>query len=232
MKYDVVYIYKNVGSEELKYSIRSVEKNFPYNKIVVAGDRPSDLVPDYFLAVDQNMEKCKNALNILYNIVNCSEISDDFWLFNDDFFIMKPVKRFSYYHNGSLLDLIEKYKAKFGENPYVIKLKNCYETLYKNNCTSYNYELHIPMLFNKYKLKQLFKDYPQTSCTRSLYGNVYDVGGKDIIDVKIYDGSKPSKTAKLLSTTEGSFKEGIVGQFIKEQFKEMSSYEQRKNHSL
>ena len=232
MKCDVVYIYKNVGSEELKYSIRSVEKNFPYNKIVVAGDRPSDLVPDYFLAVDQNMEKCKNALNILYNIVNCSEISDDFWLFNDDFFIMKPVKRFSYYHNGSLLDLIEKYKAKFGDNPYVMKLKNCYETLYKNNCTSYNYELHIPMLFNKDKLKQLFKDYPQTSCTRSLYGNVYNVEGKDTPDVKIYDGSKPSKTAKLLSTTEGSFKQGIVGQFIRDQFKEKRKYEQQKNNSL
>ena len=45
-------------------------------------------------------------------------------------------------------------------------------------------------------------------------------------DVKIYENFvEPDKEADYLSTTEGSFRDGLVGRFIRERFTEPSRFE-------
>ena len=53
-KYDVVYLLKNdYASDELRYSVRSVVKNFPYNRIVFVGGKPDDIEPDIYIPDEQ-----------------------------------------------------------------------------------------------------------------------------------------------------------------------------------
>ena len=64
-----------------------------------------------------------------------------------------------------------------------------------------DYELHIPMVMEKQKLKDVIVKYP--SCLwRSMYGNIYAVGGTQMEDVKIYTNKKHA--ARSNEITESS----------------------------
>jgi hypothetical protein len=74
-----------------------------------------------------------------------------------------------------------------------------------------NYEMHIPMIMNKQKLKDVLKS--KNCLWRSLYGNIYNVGGINREDVKVYsnNSSNPKsydwkgKNFAYLSTQDSSF---------------------------
>ena len=52
MRHDIVYFVKNTEeNEELVYSLRSVEKNFPYNRVWFFGGCPNGLKPDVHIPV-------------------------------------------------------------------------------------------------------------------------------------------------------------------------------------
>ena len=229
---DIVYLYKRSQSDELKYSIRSVTENFPFRKLVIVGDRPENIKPDYFLAVDQMMTKGKNVVNALYRIIEDPNISEDFWLFNDDFFIMKPVKQMSPYYNGELTDLISILYSKFGNNQYVDILKRALYDLVKNGYSIHNYETHKPILLNKDKIKELIKEFNDLSGFRSKYGNYFKIGGRNTLDVKISNNRQPKESSRLLSTSNQSFTDYKVGDLIRETFKNKSRYEQQQNNTL
>lgn len=229
---DIVYIYKKSQSDELKYSIRSVEENFPFRKLVIVGDRPEGIKPDYFLGVDQLMTKGRNVVNAIYNIIEDSNISDDFWLFNDDFFVMKPIKQMTPYYNGELSDLISLLYRKFGNNQYVEILKRSLYELVDKGYSIHNYETHTPLLLNKDKVKELIKVFNDLSGFRSKYGNYFKIGGRNVADVKVSTNRKPNENNRLLSTSNASFTDYKVGELIRETFKNKSKYEQLKNNTL
>lgn len=229
---DIVYLYKRSQSDELKYSIRSVTENFPFRKLVIVGDRPENIKPDYFLAVDQIMTKGKNVVNALYRIIEDPNISEDFWLFNDDFFIMKPVKQMTPYYNGELTDLINILYSKFGNNQYVDILKRALYDLVKNGYSIHNYETHTPILLNKDKVKELIKAFNDLSGFRSKYGNYFKIGGRNALDVKVSNNRQPKESSRLLSTSNQSFTDYKVGDLIRETFKNKSRYEQQQNNTL
>ena len=61
---------------------------------------------------------------------------------------------------------------------------------------------------------------------RSLYGNIYKIGGRNLPDPKIVNYKKqPEESAEFLSTNEKSFRYGLVGKFIRERFPNPSKYE-------
>ena len=74
-----------------------------------------------------------------------------------------------------------------------------------------DYELHIPMVMEKQKLKNIIMKYP--SCLwRSMYGNIYSVGGSEMEDVKIYKNKKHAarsneitESSVFLSTEDQAF---------------------------
>ena len=96
---DIVYFVKDSPeNEELKYSLRSVEKNFPHKHVWFIGGKPKSLEPDKWLPVKQNqVTKWANTSMLLRSACENPEISDDFVLFNDDFFILYPVEDLPYY---------------------------------------------------------------------------------------------------------------------------------------
>ena len=127
-----------------------------------------------------------------------------------------PVINIPTLHRGSLED---HYKGRRLNDSYTKTLKKTLEYLKAKGIQNpLSYELHIPMIFNKQKLNKLIEDiipiikYDSPLLTRSLYGNLYNIGGQEMPDVK----NPPEYEDKtFLSTNNKTFKQDI-GQYIKD----------------
>lgn len=178
-----VYICRRGINEELRYSIRSVLYHFPNADIYVVGE-PPDWYIGKSIYVPQNKDKYNNAGRNLATICVSEEIPDDIILMNDDFFIVDKVKSINYYHGGLLVDKIKSYSRMFPSGPYIRKLSSTLRRLKQVGVENpLDYELHVPMRVNKQKLQKLLQF---GVLWRSLYGNIYNVGGTEIVDVKVY----------------------------------------------
>lgn len=232
---DIVYVVKNaIADEELRYSLRTL-KNFPHRNVYFYGGCPSWATNIKHIPIRQSGTKWQNTSHMLECIVDNPEISDDFVLFNDDFFVLEPIKELGYYSEGKLKERVDRtwITRYMWEKPHYSRygtlLKDTMEWLEENNYDTINYELHIPMIYNKKKLKKCLKLFPNGgwAARRSLYGNIYEIGGEDTSDVKIYSRTDfPKKGIKtFVSTTDDSFANGTVGIYIRKNFSEPSKYE-------
>jgi hypothetical protein len=208
---DVVYICRSGPNEELRYSIRSVEKHLPHRNIVVIGQAP-EWYKGPFIEVANSNAKYSNARANLDVLVRSKHITDDFILMNDDFFIMRPIEKVSYFYEGTLLERAERNELLTTTGAYTQLLYNTHDKLVSMGIKDpLNYEMHIPMIMNKQKLKDVLKH--KTCLWRSLYGNMYNVGGINREDVKVYsnNSSNPKsydwkgKNFAYLSTQDSSF---------------------------
>jgi len=227
---DFVYICKPGDNEELRYSIRSVLYSFPDANIWLVGGKPSWYSGNY-IHVDQKHHKYANAINNLHAICDSNEISEEFVLMNDDFFIIKKIDKIDQFYNGLLSTKIDRYTQITGSSMYIKKLIMTRIRLV--DCGIENpldYELHIPMVMEKEKLKNIILKYP--SCLwRSMYGNIYNVGGSEMEDVKIYVNKKHSARSNeitehstFLSTEDQAF--GLAfNKVLNKMFKDPTIYE-------
>lgn len=230
MKSDIVYILKNgCNSEEIIYSIRSVCKNFPYRKIWIYGGKPENITPDCIVELTQTgSNKWEKVNNTLKAICKNDEITPDFWLFNDDFFVMKKVRKVDYMAGGTLWARAQRIGQKFGgrDSAYSAQLKDTARVLRDKGFDRLDYALHVPMLINRKKALETlgeFKGYPMF---RSLYGNHHKVGGVLADDVKITSlTDMPTGEEAFISTDNNSFANGKVGEYIRSAFPEKCKYE-------
>lgn len=196
-----VYICRSGHNEELRYSIRSVLKIFPEAQIWVVGGKPDWYIGNY-VEVEQDQDKYTNALNNLRAICKSTEISEFFILMNDDFFILKSFNLEESFHGGYLINKINKYVGTTRSSKYIAKLDTTYKSLAKEGIQDIlDYELHVPMAMEKNKLNEIITKYP-TLLWRSMYGNVYNLKGTEIKDVKFY--SNPLHNSKASQITEDS----------------------------
>jgi hypothetical protein len=182
---DFAYICREGSNEELRYSLRSVDNSFPKSNVWVVGGRP-DWYSGKHIQTKQNDHKYNNAIENLQAICDSKDISDTFVLMNDDFYIIKKIDKIVDYHGGSLLNKIKKYeKINPGAN-YTKKLLATYKKIKSLGIEEpLDYELHIPMIMEKDKLRQSLS-YGENLLWRSIYGNLFNVVGEEIEDVKVY----------------------------------------------
>ena len=224
---DIIYILKpEMDTEELKYSLRSVEANFPHKRVWFVGGQPKGLKPDVALPHKQSgANKWEMIRSSMLKAAADPELTDEFFLFNDDFFIMKPFKgKFVNYAEKTLTWRIEDLQKEFPWlNNYGRTLVKAREELKCLGCTEVNFEAHTPMLFQKALVPTVLKcSSPQM---RSVYGNVNGIPYKDIKDVKIYDLDTVPTDAALISTNDEIFQRGKVGAYIRECFPNPSRFE-------
>jgi hypothetical protein len=227
---DLVYICRNGENEELRYSIRSAVKNLPHDKIWVVGGKP-DWYTGNYIEVDQSKAKYTNARNSLKAICNSKEISESFVLMNDDFYIINRIESVPYMYAGTLSDKIEQRDDIFNGNTYTTLLKQTLGSLSRKNINiSLDYELHVPMVMEKRKLQKVLMF---SGLWRSIYGNVFGVGGIKMRDVKVYSKSdkfygNSYNIKKLkydyLSSNDDSF-ETIKSLILEKRFSHKSKYE-------
>jgi hypothetical protein len=227
---DLVYICRDGENEELRYSIRSAVKNLPHDKIWVVGGKP-DWYTGNYIEVDQSRAKYTNARNSLKAICDSEEVSESFILMNDDFYIINKVESVPYMYAGTLDDKIKQREDIFNGNTYTTLLRNTLGYLSRKKIkVALDYELHVPMVMEKRKLNKVLRP---SGLWRSVYGNVFNVGGVKIRDVKVYDkkdkfyiNSYDINNLELdyLSSNDDSF-ETIKSLILKKRFPFKTTYE-------
>lgn len=231
--YDIVYFLKeDKVNEELRYSLRSIENNFQFRNVIFYGGCPEGIKPDkHFKRSQSEPSKWERVRASIKACCLNPEISDSFWLFNDDFFIMRPMREdMPAQYNGDLRSHIEKVKARHGgqDMDWTVRLRHLCETLEGAGKDTKNYAVHKPILINKSKALEVLDKFPDEPMFRGLYGNYWDIGGVSNHDMKVLLKDYPVEKFKdweFLSTQDDSFRDGIVGRYIRDKFTEKSRFE-------
>lgn len=225
---DIVFVLKDkLDTDELRYSLRSIEKNFPHRFVWFVGSMPEGFKPDRALPHKQTgVSKWDKIRSSMLYAVEQEELSDEFFWFNDDFFVMKPVKgKFVNYADKSLEELVAQLRT---HNPWlnaygrtVDKVMNELKAM---KCTTVNFEVHMPMLFQKELVAGSIMrcSSPQM---RSAYGNIHGIPWRQHDDVKVYDMNKVPEDPDYLSTNDNTFTQGEVGKYIRGVFDKPSRFE-------
>lgn len=184
MKYPIVYIYKRTSDRgrELKYSMRSLHNIKNWNgEVFVSGDK-EDWMSDRITVIDtfkRSAIKYHDARNKIRAIVEDKRVPDDTIFMNDDFFIMSPTEIKPLYDG--------KLKPFPGHNEWLRSKSDTRDYLINRGIPDpKNYSLHVPIIYNKQKLAAILdivQENPKLSI-RSLYGNIYQIGGRQYKDRK------------------------------------------------
>lgn len=229
-KHDIVYFLRDGSNEELRYSLRSVDENFAYNKVWFVGGKPEGITPDEYMPINQSgADKFERVRNMLLECCRNDNITEEFWLFNDDFFVMLPSLEDTQWTNGTLgqrIAIIEARENNGMPTAYSQKLRHLVQTLEKDGLPTLNYAVHKPMLINRKKAIEVLEKYPNEPMFRALYGNYWHIKAKDDLDCKIRRCDRTLKPNKqFISTSDLSFNHGIIGAQLKERFKFRSRFE-------
>lgn len=227
---DIVYVVKDSAyNDELKYSLRSVEKNFPHNRVWFYGGKPIGVHPDKQIAIVQKGKtKWDRVRGLLGMICENDEITEDFVLFNDDFFVLQPVVNLPSFANGTLEGLADHIMEMNNgrPSPYTNKIIEASMLLKKAKCKTHNFELHVPMIINREKMLKTREKFPDAPASRSLYGNYNKLKPRELNDSKIIKlTGKPGLSKIFVSTDDRSFAEGEIGKYIRDMFPVKSRWE-------
>lgn len=233
---DILYtLAENYDGEELRYSLRSLE-NIPHNNVFIVGGCPRWVKNVNYIPTNQTGTKYKNTTANLAAACKDTRLSDDFIYFNDDFFILQPIKdpaeELNLY-NGTCAHQIDLYRKNYQElKPYARGAVETCEFLRGLGIADPKcYELHIPFIFNKEKFLQML-ELPEFNTInglhahkRTLYGNLHLTGGKHTLDVKFFlrDFFDARKYDKFLSCDDTGFSR--VKPFLLSKFNKKSKYE-------
>lgn len=222
MKNDIVYVLKqNIDTDELRYSLRSICKNFDFNKVWFYGGCPEWANPDEVVLFDQTGEnKWMKTRSTFRSIFENDAITPDFYLFNDDFYIMWKYYQTIPITNGTLDMQAYRITCKNGhESLYTKRLQQTASILRSKGLDTISYECHVPMLVNRERGLLTLDTFTPDATFRSSYGNLFGIGGIIKPDSKIADlNVEPDPAWSILSTVDESFKDGIVGKYVRNKF--------------
>lgn len=187
---DLVYVLKNTPTEwadnEIRYSLRSLDKyGSGYDRIFIIGGKPSFLDYDKIIHLEHVDNYHVVEYNVFRKLVYLSEntdITDNFILFNDDFYLLQEMdlSKMPYYYKRERIAV--KYKCSNTFNDMAVLTR---QFLLKYKKTIYDFKPHYPIIYNKQKLKELeqlyklaFKTSPLGLSLRDLYGNWHNVPHK------------------------------------------------------
>lgn len=223
---DLVYVVggdSTWGYNELRYSIRSAEKNLNFNKLIIVGYKPNFLnksVENIYIPDD----KGHKYLNVAYKIkklLTSDLVSDEFIFMNDDFFLLKEFPKIPYYFNKSVKQWVRQYP--FYKGKYYKQIEKLYEAFPEGKF----FELHFPMVYNKKMAIDVIEKHQLnlTLMLRSYYCNEYIdiIKPVESLDYKIYSQNNINymiKSSPFVSTTNevaanSEFKNMMASRFPK-----------------
>ena len=187
---DIFYPLRTDGSKhnnlELRYSLRSIEKNLSgFDRVFISTEHlPEWLTNVEHLPVKDDLRRVPdwNIQNKVYNAT-----SEDFLFMNDDHFIMQPydVNTFpNFYH--STLDI---YCRRRGKDGYGRRAINTMNWLNARNLKLLHFDIHYPIVYNLTKFREVMDLVPWDDrygfIIKSLYGNYWHLPGTYTHDNKI-----------------------------------------------
>lgn len=229
---DVVYILKNSWKsrpEELRYSLRSVERFFPCRMVWFFGGFPPGFEPDRAVTfMQEGADRFERVRMTIRRAVETPEVSEDFWLFNDDFFVLDEIREEFAFDRGEIRKhALDLYKRHGFHGPYERMLVTTAEQLEEAGYPTKDYTLHLPLMVNKTVAREALDTFPAVKSFRCLYGNFSRLESITINDVKTSDiTGRPSEDGvPFFSTSDGAFKSGAAGSAITRKFPTPSRWE-------
>lgn len=187
---------------ELKYTLRSIDKNFQHDnyQIIIAGDNPGWLNNVEYFPFERTTKQANrnftDQLLKLYSVLTDLDVTSHFIWTYDDIYFTCPVK----------LSDIKKLKAVAGFDSYPNHLdrsgaqKNWISTMNytmkevtKNGGSNYNYETHLPRYFSRNRVLKLFEKFnllARPMMISSLYYNYYHKNDIPLCLFESYPGTR------------------------------------------
>jgi hypothetical protein len=227
---DLVYTTSKDTHEhvELRYSIRSMYKYLQkFDRIFVVGECPTFLKEVIHIPAEDK-HKNNSARNIYEKVLAACDhpdLSDHFFYCADDCFLLKPLKfkKYPYFFSGNLSTIIQKQGKTSLYKPYVI---STYEALRSRNLPTLNFDIHLPIVYNKHIYKEVMAGYnwnvAKGYTSKTLYCNTLKLPGVLMKDVKLH--SAATKTAiyrRIKNETFFSTNVYSVNNYLLEVFKEL-----------
>lgn len=219
---------------DLKYCLRSIEKFVTgYDNIVIIGERPKVIKNVTFMPFAETfseMHKERNILDKIKYACKQEDVSEDFIFANDDYIFLQPIdlSDYPFYHKGQLEN------ATDSKSMYRHTMRHTLEYLQDNAKTTFNYDTHCPIIYNKQKFLATFDpidfDIPFGYGIKSMYANLNDVNGEYMPDCK-FTGKNTKEEVKercigrhIISCNETSLRHGL-GEYLKEILPHKSTFE-------
>lgn len=182
MKPDLLYVLGKGSSwqnNELRYSLRSVEKNLRnFGRIWIVGEDPGFTKNITIIPHPDEIGPHNADGNITRKIIRaCREkgLSDTFIKMNDDYIINRPIDaaQINPMHKGDLATMPESY---FQQTPWRRRLRRTRDVLLKKGLTALHFDYHAPIPINKHNFENIVSQFDYEKdigyTTRSIYGNV------------------------------------------------------------
>lgn len=227
---DVVYLVRKGDSNpELRYSLRSLA-NLPHRQVWLVGHCPGWVTGVRHIPTVQTGTKYRNTTLAVRRACENRQITDDFALFNDDFFVMRPLDHVPTMHLGPVEQRIEHHRSR-GSTGYATGAERTAHLLRSWGYDEVlSYETHTPMVINRRgMLDALHRAAPHgipTLHKRTLYGTLHQVGGALLDpDPKVTTDDPGPWHGPFLSTDDQAFRRHPVGEHIRATFPTPCRYE-------
>lgn len=217
-------------NEQLRYALRTLQ-NTPHGTVWVAGHVPPWVRNVRPLPRTQELSAQENSSANLLVAASQPEMADEFLLWNDDFYLLRPVQRVPLVHRGPMTAKSYPQGNRYGR--YAARTLEVLRRL--GHSAPLWYEAHVPMPFRRAELEEALSrvralgEKPPLLMLRSLYGNASGAGGERIQDVKIHSEwqSWDPEGETFLSTTERTFAEHPAGAYVRDLYTSPGPYESR-----
>lgn len=225
---DVVYPLRaavKAGYREFRYSLRTL-KNLDHGEVFVIGGCPEWAINVVHIPTTQLGHKYENLCLNIETACKSDLISDPFVIMNDDFMILEPVEEITPHWRETVDEGIRRYKKRGGMDLWIKGMnhvKEACEALGIDNPLSY--ELHIPMVVHKQQMLDALAMIPPGPVWRTMYGNLAQLGGTKLKDVKVMQRELDVPEGPYCSTDDLCFPFGVAGRTIRSMFPEPSPYE-------
>ena len=237
---DVVYILgsgSKWGNNELRYSLRSLERHFKHGKVFIVGERPDWLQNIIHIKVEDSFAnvhggKYKNVMRKTIAACQDERVSESFVLMNDDFFFLQDTETIPPYTLGTLQEQIDKYRSN-NRNQYgnaLLRTKRLLETYGIKDAPSY--AVHYPIVYDKQKFLQMTEEinWLEKPCSwRTLYGNLFSIGSVERKDPKANNEEDLEEFFNIeldfISISDGVAQLPVFQKWLQERFPEPSMYE-------
>lgn len=211
---DAVYVCRTGENPELRYSLRTLEKNVDHGAVWIFGDAPA-WVDRASVEVVQNPQKVSPYASTRSHIakaINDPRVTSPFTLWNDDFYAMRPVNEIVLMNRGPLGKMLTDYRGP--RTPWVRALHDTMRLVSGMGVKEpLFYDLHVPIVVWKDVMEEALKIASRARedavHVRTIYGNLLREEGVTIEDPKMHRRTDKFPTGPWLSSSDGTFRSAV-----------------------